>query len=66
MISFVAFTAGTYLMDYYIADYEVALSARYAIQKLGLYFIASFVLANLQVGIVFKAMVGVIIVLYLP
>ena len=61
MVPFVAFTAGTYLMDYYIADYEVSSSARYAIQKLGLCFIASFVLTNLQAVIIFIAMVVVII-----
>ena len=61
MVPFVAFTAGTYLMDYYIADYEVSSSARYAIQKLGLCFIASFVLTNLQAVIIFMAMVVVII-----
>ena len=55
MISFAAFTAGTYLID---ADYEVAMNARYAIQKLRLCFIASFVLTNLQAVIIFMAMHG--------
>ena len=52
MLPFVAFTAGTYLLDYYVGDYEVASDARNAIQKLGLCFIVSFVLTNLQAIII--------------
>ena len=61
MLPFVAFTAGTYLLDYYVGDYEVASDARNAIQKLGLCFIASFVLTNLQAVVIFMAIVVTII-----
>ena len=51
IVSSVAFTAGTYLMD--VKDSEVALSTRSAIEGLGMYFIIFFALANLQSVIIF-------------
>ena len=62
MLSFVAFTAGTYLVDYGIIDYEVASSARNNIQELGIYFIIFFVLSNLQAVIIFVVILVAILV----
>ena len=53
MLSFVAFTAGAYLVDYNIEDYEVASSARSTIQGIAPCFIIFFVLSNLQAVIIF-------------
>ena len=55
MLPFVAFTAGTYLVDYNIEDYEVASSARNTIQGIAPYFIIFFVLSNFQAVIIFVA-----------
>ena len=62
MLSFVAFTAGAYLVDYGSTDYEVASSARNTIQELGIYFIICFVLSNLQAVIIFVVLLVAIIV----
>ena len=46
--SFIAFTVGSYLPDYNSSEYEVALSARNALQGLAPCFIVFFLLSNLQ------------------
>ena len=61
MLSFVAFTAGTYLVDYNIMDYEVASSARNTIHIVAPYFIIFFVLSNLQAVIIFIIMLVAIV-----
>ena len=61
MLSFVAFTAGAYLVDYNIEDYEVASSARNTIQGIAPCFIIFFVLLNLQAVIIFVIMLVAIV-----
>ena len=58
MAPFIVFTVATYLPDYGSSDYEVASSARNALQALGPCFIAFFLLANLQ-----AAIIGIIVTL---
>ena len=61
MLPFVAFTVGTYLVDYGSTDYEVASSARNASQGIAPYFITLFVLSNLQAVIIFLVMIVAIV-----
>ena len=60
-LPFVAFTVGTYLVDYGSTDYEVASSARHALQGIAPYFITLFVLSNLQAVIIFIIMIVAIV-----
>ena len=52
MAPFIVFTVATYLPEYNSSDYEVASSARNALQALGPCYIAFFLLANLQAAII--------------
>ena len=61
IVSFIAFTVGTYLPDYDSPEYEVASSARGFIQALGAFFILSFLLSNLQATIIVAITVLVIV-----
>ena len=65
MASFIAYTVGTYPLDYDSTEYEVASSARESIYILGFCFIGFFLLSNLQAAIVFTIIVLVIVVLIL-
>ena len=58
MAPFIVFTVATYLPEYNSSDYEVASSARNALQALGPCYIAFFLLANLQ-----AAIIGIIVTL---
>ena len=62
MLPFVAFTVGTYLVDYGSTDYEVSSSARHALQGIAPYFITLFVLSNLQAVIIFIVMIVAVVV----
>ena len=61
MVPFIVFVVATYLPDYDDSDFEVASSARNAVQGLGPCFIAFFLLANLQASIIFTILVLIII-----
>ena len=65
MVSFIAYTVGTYLPDYDSTEYKVASSARDSIHILGFCFIGFFLLSNLQAAIIFTIIVLVIVVLIL-
>ena len=65
MISFIAYTVGTYPLDYDSSEYKVASSARESIHILGFCFIGLFLLSNLQAAIIFTIIVLVIVVLIL-
>ena len=49
LVPFIAFAVGSYLPDYNSSEYEVALSARIALQALGACFIVFFLFFNLEV-----------------
>ena len=49
-VPFIAFTVGSYLPDYNSSEYEVASSARIALQALGACFIVFFLLFNFEVS----------------
>jgi len=61
MVPFIVFTVATYLPDYDGSDFEVASSARSAMQGLGPCFVIFFLLANLQASIIFTILVVIII-----
>ena len=63
MVSFIAFTVGTYLPDYDSSEYEVVSSARYNI--MGFCFIGVFLLSNFQAAIIFTVVVVMIVILIL-
>ena len=65
MVPFIAFTVGAFLRDYDDSDFEVASSARNAVQGLGPCFIIFFLLANLQASIIFTILVVIIMMILL-
>ena len=65
MVPFIVFVVATYLPDYDNSDFEVASSARNAVQGLGPCFITFFLLANLQASIIFTILVLIIVTILL-
>ena len=65
MVPFIVSVVATYLPDYDNSDFEVASSARNAVQGLGPCFIIFFLLANLQASIIFTILVLIIITILL-
>lgn len=65
IVPFIVFTVATYLPDYDDSEFEVASSARNAVQGLGPCFIIFFLLANLQASIIFTILVIIIITILL-
>ena len=70
MVPFIAFIAGAYLLDYKflhyeLLDYEVSSSARHSIRVLGLLYVISFVLSNLQAAIIFLVGIAMLIAIIL-